>query len=103
MSQLVEVAVTEEDIQNGVRASYDQCPIALALRRHGYNHVEVYCDSGIASSFPATADAFFNSGQWLNFQLPLPAYMFREEFDSGRPVEPVQFFLIMTKAGDDDL
>jgi hypothetical protein len=38
----MKVIVTKEDIENGMPNHKCKCPIALAIKRHGYNEVHVH-------------------------------------------------------------
>ena len=71
---LVDIAVTQEDIDNGIRGSGSMCPVALAVRRRtGDINVSVY-SRGVL---------FFNRSSSLVAQLPSTARAFISAFDSG--------------------
>ena len=68
------ITVTEEDIKNGKARNCSECPVALALRRHGLPHAEVDYDSihyEGPDGFPRT------------IEIPDRVYNFVKSFDAG--------------------
>ena len=83
---LLNVDVTQADIDGGVRNSCTQCPIATAARRATgvprLNFVYVY-RTGI--------DIWNGPRRSHQFILPSIALGFMARFDRGKPVEPFSF------------
>ena len=76
----MKVRVTARDIKRGMKGDIDNCPIALALRRHkGMEDAEV---GGLASVRRLAVGS-----------LPLEAVKFVGDFDAGKRVKPFEFEL----------
>ena len=73
----MKITVTQDDIDNGIRRSCRDCPIALALRRR-FPSADIHVDGyGIA----------IEDGRAF---VPLLARRFADDFDNGRPVCPFE-------------
>ncbi len=79
------VEVTQEDIKRGAPRSERACPIALALRRAGFEDVEVMPDLVLADGR--------TSGRV--YSLPRSAQRFIHRLDWGDPVKPFRFRLVL--------
>lgn len=77
------VEVTQEDIRTGIRCKIEECPIALAVRRLGYN-----AQVGRTHCFLVE-----NGRDKYVARLPDEAFSFRSEFDRGVLVDPLIFEL----------
>ena len=84
----MKIEVNREDIESGVRADCDLCPVALAIVRSA----EVGCEVG---SYFVTL--FAGSGKKM-VELPLPAMRFIQRFDACKPVSPFTFDLEIPEA-----
>lgn len=77
------IAVTQENIDKGVRGETSNCPIALAVKALGYEYVCVGAES---------VDALRGSdGRAFLWYLPNEATSFVHAFDEGRKVAPFTF------------
>jgi len=74
------VDVTEMDILEGVPMECDQCPIAIALLRHG-EEVSVAVKNA----------TLIKDGEMYTAGLPSQVTKFICDFDDGLPVSPFQF------------
>lgn len=86
---MVRVDVTADDIKNGRRSSAPGCPVALALRRLGYNtpHVsgrDVCINHGLDGNN-------FLAPDHLYVTLPQEVAVFTRAYDDGHAVEPFSF------------
>lgn len=74
------------DIKRGVRASCDECPVALAISRA----------TRISTKWLSVTDermtVFMETG-WVEYRLPKKATTFIERFDDEKPVKPFSFVL----------
>lgn len=78
------IKVTQNDIDQGLRAHVDCCPIALALQRE--------LDSDLCTVHPKkyASDGYIRY-QNIQTELPFEANAFANEFDKGEFVEPFEF------------
>ena len=83
----MKVIVTKKDIANGKQRSYDQCPIALALKRR--------CKARFVRVGPLRCLFSLTRWSWEStaYDLPRAATHFIMNFDEGRPVRPLTFHL----------
>lgn len=84
----LKIKVTQEHISRGVRGRCHSCPIALAVREHGYQTPFV----GVRNIYPYGVDMCGNFN--LPFKIahmPQTAVDFARNFDYGRQVEPFEF------------
>ena len=65
------IQVKQIDINSGVRKKAQYCPIARALKRHGFKHV--------------------SNTVYYSVTLPKRVRTFINRFDTGRPVKPFSF------------
>ena len=79
----VTIDVTQEDIDNGVRAMCDKCPIALAIAR------KIKCDIYVSTFLTR----LYYEDLGLEFSNSTPMYTFVKNFDQGVPVQPFSFEL----------
>lgn len=77
MGRTVVVEVTAEDIAAGVPSNCRSCPIAVAIKRHGFNN-------------PWVDNSRLCFGQ-SEVRPPRAAREFMEEFDAGIDVKPFAF------------
>jgi hypothetical protein len=78
----MKISVTKKDIQNGIRFEGEACPIALATyRKLKPNHISVEDNEII----------FYLEDDVINFNLPVKAQEFIENFDDGNKVKPFTF------------
>lgn len=82
MEDNLKIQITQQDIVNGIPEKEDKCPIALALLRQGYKHVEVYDD--YISCQNTNLDIEY-------FHTPFEAAEFISKFDEGKEVNPFEF------------
>jgi hypothetical protein len=73
------IQVTQDDIDDGIRGSYCDCPIALAIKRQ-FPGKEI-----IVSKY------ILGIGGVNTWNVPKPVYNFIDRFDNGNPVEPIVF------------
>lgn len=85
----IEVEVTQDDIDQGVPESYRKCPLALALRRMGYDIVEVFETSLECAYDPDSSTPF--SVTWKCKELPGELEQFISLLDEGNEVFPTTF------------
>ena len=76
---LLKVRVTRDDIRKGEPWRCDACPVARAMRRHGYQ--KVFVDMSMIST------------RWKTFRTPALVRRFMLQFDRHRPVKPFSFAL----------
>jgi hypothetical protein len=81
VADTITITVTQDDIDNGVRAAPCLCPIALAAQRK-YPYVSV-------GTFTISVGA--DASREKVYRMPLKASRFIEDFDQGRLVEPFTF------------
>ena len=81
MAKYVTVRVTQWDIDNGLRGSSNDCPIAIALGRAGYPDAVVF-----GAFWRPTHPA-------LSVPMSRPAAKFADRFDDGESVNPSTFHL----------
>lgn len=79
------VKVTLGHIALGEPKNATQCPIAISLRDQGFDWV-------VVTSFCVTMHDP-KTGETLSFWPPLSAQLFVADFDSGKPVSPIEFVL----------
>jgi len=78
------VQVTAEHVKRGIRGSYSGCPIALAVRDLGYEYVSArWSVCRVSKALPKI----------IEYDMPREARVFVEHFDSGKPVQPIQFIM----------
>lgn len=77
MTRPIEVQVTQEDINRGVRGHTTRCPVALALQR-------IYPKAFVGTSY-WKPDGL---GPHESFYLRESVQRFTNDFDSGKHVEP---------------
>lgn len=87
--QHLDVTVTKEDISKGVPRSARRCPIALALKRHGYDKVRVGF-SGIAIR---REYRYRDDFAVVTFVPSYTVQHFITAFDGGREVKPFRMRL----------
>jgi hypothetical protein len=78
------IEVKEEHIKNGNRCSLTYCPIALALKASGYEHV-------VVSGYDAQISGHF-------IDLSTRARRFIRKFDSKTAVKPFKFWIFDSEA-----
>jgi hypothetical protein len=95
----VQVKVTKKDITNGVLGYGEQCPIALALKRVGFQEQTVDQDL-IAYDFNyySVVDDAYDVALVGAISTPHKAVKFIERFDNYEPVDPFEFVLRVPKA-----
>ncbi len=74
------ITVTDEDIEKGKPDSPSRCPIARAMTRLGCKNVWV-------------VEWYVDYDDVRDVQLPVEAQMFINQFDAGKPVQPITFEL----------
>ena len=77
------ITITRHCIKAGKASSVAYCPVALALKAAGLNHVSVH---------PSYA-RFSNGAAELHVPLPEKIQRFIETYDVGDPVRPTSFIL----------
>lgn len=82
----MKIQVTQEDINQGVRACTNNCAVALALKRAGFPFVQVHSKSVITKM----RDDFTVAE---SIPLPEEVAFFIDSFDDGDPVGPIEFEL----------
>lgn len=82
------VKVLQSDIDNGVRHHPEQCPIASALRRQGYQAITVYTNR-LSFLDPATGEFHFCSA-------PEKLTEFITFFDNSSNAEPNSFWITLS-------
>lgn len=82
----MEIEVTQQDINKGIKGDICNCPIALALKRNGFKNVEV---NGSDADFNVMPDIF------VSLPLPKKAQTFVTKFDEEgkEAVKPFGFNL----------
>lgn len=75
------IQVKQIDINSGVRKKAQYCPIARALKRHGFKHVSV----GFVYM------TYVSNTVYYSVTLPKRVRTFINRFDTGRPVKPFSF------------
>ena len=83
MPKKIKVKVTYQDLAEGIPRSGTDCPIAISLRRQGFNVVSVSDYSVFRVS----------GGDTVSSPLPSVATKFIHDFDDGVPVAPIEFEL----------
>ena len=81
------IEVTQEDIDQGIRASCHQCPIARAMNRYFGPHAETSVDTRalfVCTDITQGYDQLF-------FVVSADAAAFIKDFDSGWTVSPETF------------
>lgn len=73
----LKINITECDIAEGIRANYQQCPVARALKR------EIADCEGVYSHIH-----FLNKP---DIETPVKAYEWIERYDKGKKVKPFSF------------
>lgn len=86
----MQITVTQDHIDSGTPGNACECPIALAIREHGYDCPEVTSNS-------------VSLVHGLIAPLPDIAIQFIELLDTGLPVVPISFELPEPVAGMQDL
>lgn len=78
----MQVTITQEHINNGVKNSATSCPIALALKDTGWRRPYVW-----------SIDCYDRGPEpyMTKYLLSLKAQRFVENFDTGKPVQPATF------------
>lgn len=76
------IVVTQENIDEGKPHKAHDCPLACALRDAGFDDAIVFFESAYVD-LPRRMS--------VACDLPLVAQEFREAFDRGQPVSPIQF------------
>lgn len=76
----IQIIVTQEDIDNGIKGSECDCPVALAIKR------KFSVDRGIVDGI----DIEING---VTYYTPERVYYWIERFDAGLPVQPITFEL----------
>jgi hypothetical protein len=93
MMETLKIDITVEDIKNGIRWSWDQCPIALAVKRAvkaEYVHIG---DKQVTITK-------LQSHRPLVYQLSDEGAQFYYNFDHGHSVKPTSIILTLkTKGG----
>lgn len=80
----IQIDVTQEDIDTGIKEDAEACAIAKTLKRNGYKHVTVGNDS----------ITFYYKGIDWYATPPSIASEFISNFDEGELVKPFSFELI---------
>ena len=75
------ISITQDHIDQGIRASCNKCPLALAIK-------EIFPDKKILVGYNVV---FVNS--YIGIELPEDLMEFIYSFDSGKLVEPREFQL----------
>lgn len=78
----VKIRVTAENVRKGVRNSFTNCPISLALINSGIK--------GFVASTTVLSELFGGSPI---FSLPRSAQRFIKSFDLGKAMKPFTFFI----------
>lgn len=76
---MITVEVTQQDIERGRPGTCGECPVALALKRRGFTHVDVNED------LISVDNRYYRSDSDVAW--------FIYNFDNGRPVFPQTFEL----------
>ena len=89
----IDVHITAEDIKNGTKESLTSCPVALALRRHGY-------DCEVGTEHLSLIIRNMEAGRKGKLQLPLPKKVrdFIYNFDFGTDSKPFRLRINRAKA-----
>ena len=96
MKQYIVVNVTELDIADGLIDSASACPIALAMKREGYNCIAV-------NEMPG-GEVQACRGDWEKvFPLTKAAQRFTDRFDAEKSVKPTRFRFALDKQYYDPL
>lgn len=85
----MKITVTQEDINNGKRADYQFCPIALALNRAFHTKS---AEVNPSRAYVTRKKLWLFESPALYF-LPPEASNFVTTFDQGKPVAPFEFEL----------
>jgi hypothetical protein len=87
------IRVTQDDIEQGIKADCYYCPVALALERTlGAVNVRVYHGSA-DWMIPPKWFAWKRRSKWYSRILPQEASVFVADFDAGAPVKPCSFVI----------
>lgn len=79
----VRIEVTENDIRHGIRGSVNHCPVALAVRREGYD----------ASVGVSLVSIYQGSRVVAHAELPPEVRRWVRDYDWKQPVGPISFDL----------
>ncbi len=96
MAKYVQIDVTQEDIEKGVRFAGGNCPIAKALQRKFNLRPEQFSVGGYVILTVKDGELLWNSkwADWLKSSEA--AKRFIKRFDQGEPVLPSRFrFLVL--------
>jgi len=102
---IVDLEVTQENIDNGIRYSIDRCPIGLAVRKilnlpeYGQPGLEIIDNFISVVSF----SGMFTSKILAVADVPKEVESFIDDFDSEKPVFPFKFQLTFTIYCPDEL
>lgn len=86
---VLEIPITQEDIDRGQQRSYSLCPLALAVTRLTGQETEVHCSRFLIFT-PQ------KEGQGCEFKLDRAAKDFVHAFDSGDAVHPITVIATMS-------
>lgn len=90
----ITVKVTAKDIKNGHRGNGATCPVARAIRRHGFLEVEV----GSCVAFLKGFTSNFYTNEKYKVRLPKKAETFIDRFDVKLSVSPFSFVMRLPDA-----
>lgn len=82
---MIEINVTQEDINKGIKSDCSKCPIALAANR-------VIPNGALAVG--GASITYWNEKEAISILLPEIALKFIRDFDSGRKVKPFSFITL---------
>ena len=81
----IKIKLSHDHIDNGVKASCDKCPAALAIREQTKSLDVEVGDHRIAIKY--------TNGEWFNYRISKAVRDFIWKFDKGMPVRPINFYL----------
>lgn len=80
----MKLSVLQDDIDNGVRGSNCNCPVALAIKRAMPGAPVVYVGLSVVHVMPRGSSA------WIEKRVPLQLRDWMCRFDNNRYVEPIE-------------
>lgn len=81
------IEVTAEDIEAGEKGEFEDCPVTLALRRHGFEWAELTQEKVLSLA------RLHGRTVYAHNQLPRYAYVWGYRFDNDLGVEPFSFWM----------
>lgn len=97
MSDVLDVRITQSDIDKGRKNSFTDCPIALALKRHGYLFPKVSPFEGETGAIwfysAPTSPTGNETRNVARVTMSRKARVFAKAFDNGDKVEPYRLRL----------